>query len=364
MNAREIWMAGLRAVDGYHATKRALRDQTHAPDQIIAIGKAAGSMASAALDHFGPCPALVVTKDGHGTDLPAPARLLETAHPVPDQRSLAAGRALRDVVTGMAQGTRLLVLVSGGASALAEDLVDGYTLDDLSRLNRALLSEGLDITAMNRERRKISRIKGGGLLYAFTGAAVEVLAISDVPGDDLAVIGSGLGAAPASHDFTFAARIIASNTVARAAAETAARRAGLTIIANEDTLHDRLEHLAQKIGARLRNMSSGVLILGGEPTVTLPANPGEGGRNQALALSLAREIAGLDGFDVIVGGTDGSDGPTLAAGGIIDGSTWAPGGEEALARADSGPFLRARGALLETGATGTNVMDLLVAIRA
>lgn len=364
MSLLEIWSAGVRAVDGYHATKRALSGQDTPPDQIIALGKAAGAMARAALDHFGPCPALVVTKDGHGDGLPDAARVMFSAHPVPDQRSLAAGRALSSTVAALPAGSRLLVLVSGGASALAEDLVDGQTLGDLAALNRALLSQGLDITAMNRERRKISRIKGGNLLAAFTGARVDVLAISDVPGDDLAVIGSGVASPPTSHPFAFDARIIGSNAVARAAAEDTARRAGLHIIANEESLHDALDALAPRIGARLRSMPKGALILGGEPTVILPPDPGEGGRNQALALSLAREIAGLDGISVIVGGTDGSDGPTGAAGGIVDGTTWTADGQVALDRANSGPFLRARGALLETGPTGTNVMDLLIAIRA
>jgi hydroxypyruvate reductase len=110
-------------------------------------------------------------------------------------------------------------------------------------------------------------------------------------------------------------------------------------------------------------MAPGALILGGEPTVILPENPGRGGRNQALALALSREIAGLPGLAVVVGGTDGSDGPTDAAGGIVDGATWGPGAEDALARADSGTFLETRGALLVTGPTGTNVMDLLVAVK-
>ena len=111
-------------------------------------------------------------------------------------------------------------------------------------------------------------------------------------------------------------------------------------------------------------MPTGTLILGGEPTIVLPANPGQGGRNQALALELAREIAGVDGLTVVVGGTDGTDGPTQAAGGIVDGSTWADGGQAALDAADSGSFLARRDALLITGPTGTNVMDVLVAVKA
>jgi len=363
--ALAIWQAGVAAVGGYCATEHALQHATQLkPDQIIAVGKAAGAMTRAALDHFGPVPALVVTKDGHGDGLPAHVRLIEAAHPVPDERSLAGGRALRETVSAMPAGSTLLLLVSGGASSLAEDPVSGSTLEDLQALNRHLLGAGLDIGAMNRERRKVSRIKSGGLLSHFNGASVQVLAISDVPGDDLAVIGSGIGSAPGHHDYAYDARIVASNTIARVAASMAAKAQGLRVLTCEEALHDDLEVLAPMIGARIRTMDRGVMIFGGEPTVILPPDPGQGGRNQALALALAREIAGVNGLDVVVGGTDGSDGPTDAAGALVNGATWGLGAAEALAAADSGSYLDSKGALLRTGPTGTNVMDLSVALRA
>jgi glycerate 2-kinase len=367
-DALAIWQAGVAAVGGYSATETALQSLAleqpdQIPDQIIAVGKAAGAMMRAALDHFGGVPALVVTKDGHGDGLPVHARLIEASHPVPDIRSLNAGRALRETVAAMPGGSRLLMLVSGGASSLAEDPVAGKTLEDLQALNQGLLAAGLDITAMNRERRKLSRIKGGGLLGHFGGANVQVLAISDVPGDDLAVIGSGIGSAPDGFEFTFQAQIVASNRIARDAATAKARAMGFDVQVNTEALHDDLDALAQRLGPQIRAMGKGVMVFGGEPTVVLPPNPGRGGRNQALALALAREIAGTKGQSIIVGGTDGSDGPTGAAGAIVDGTTWEPGAGEALKAADSGPYLEAKGALLTTGPTGTNVMDLLVALR-
>jgi glycerate 2-kinase len=371
--ALSIWRAGVAAVGGYTATENALKaGPTRAPDQIIAVGKAAGAMTRAALDFFGVVPALVVTKDGHGGGLGgglgggrAPhVRLIEASHPVPDTRSLTGGLALRETVEGMDQRADLLLLVSGGASSLAEDLVAGKTLEDVQALNRHLLGAGLNIGAMNAERRKLSRIKGGRLLGHFRGRQVEVLAISDVPGDDLAVIGSGIGSASETHGFDFQAQIVASNALAREAATQAARALGVEVLACEEALHDDLEALAREVGARIRAMGKGAMILGGEPTVVLPPNPGRGGRNQALALALAREIAGVEGLTVLVAGTDGSDGPTDAAGAIVDGNTWGPGAAEALAAADSGSYLEDRGALLRTGPTGTNVMDLMVALRA
>lgn len=362
MSARDTalaaWRAGVAAVDGHAATLTALTGP--APDAILAVGKASAAMARAALDAYGPLPCLVVTKDGHGAGLPEAVRLIEAAHPVPDARSLEGGRALRKAIEGMGPGSHLLLLVSGGASALAEDLVPGQTLDTLAALNRRLLGSGLGIGAMNAERRRISRVKGGGLLSGFGGAKVTVLAISDVPQDDIAVIGSGIGSVPDGAGFVHDTRIVASNAIARAAAAAAL---DAPLQGNEEALHDDITALAPRIGARLRAMAAGALILGGEPTVILPETPGRGGRNQALALALAREIAGLQEITVVVGGTDGSDGPTDAAGGIVDGTTWGPGAEDALARADSGTYLATRDALLVTGPTGTNVMDLLVAVK-
>ncbi len=358
----QIWQAGVDAVGGYAATQAALAKVTR-PDQILAVGKAAGAMARAALDRFDRAPCLVVTKDNHGQGLPAHARLIEAAHPVPDARSLTAGRALRDAVAALPAGSHLLLLVSGGASALAEDPVPGHELQDLIALNGRLLAAGLSIDQMNAQRRAVSQIKGGGLLSGFAGAQVTVLAISDVPGDDLGVIGSGIGLAPDRPDMHADCRIIASNAIARQAAAAQARAMGLPVLAQDEALHDDLFDLAARLGPRLRAMDPGVMILGGEPTVVLPDTPGQGGRNQGLALAIAREIAGQPGLTVLVGGTDGTDGPTQAAGGIVSGDTWGIGAESALTAADSGPYLADRGALLITGPTGTNVMDLLVAYR-
>lgn len=366
MNGQEqairVWQAGVDAVDGYAATRNALADFAK-PDRILAVGKPAAAMARAALDHFGPVPSLVVTKDGHGHGLPADVDVIEAAHPVPDARSLQAGRALREAVEAMQPGSHLLLLVSGGASSLAEDLVPGKAIDDLAALNRRLLSEGLDIQAMNAERRKLSRIKGGGLMASFAGGRATVLAISDVPGDAFGVIGSGIGALPSEPEYKATARIIASNAHARAAAARAAEEAGLTVTINAESLHDDYLAVAARIGPQLREMPPGIAVFGGEPTVVLPDTPGRGGRNQALALALAQEISGMGDITVVVGGTDGTDGPTDAAGGIVDGTTWGDGAEDALRNADSGTYLDRQGALLVTGPTGTNVMDLIVAFR-
>jgi hydroxypyruvate reductase len=239
-------------------------------------------------------------------------------------------------------------------------LPDGITLADWQAETQRLVASGADIHAINARRKEVSRIKGGKLLAAFKGARASSLVISDVQGDDLGVVGSGIGAPPPDPGFAFTARMVATNAVARHAAAAAS---DLPVVVNEESLYDDIHSLAPRLGAALRDGPPGLYIYGGEPTTELPDQPGRGGRNQALALLMAREIAGRDDLDVLVAGTDGSDGPTGDAGGYVTGATWGDGAEDALARADSGTYLAARDALVTTGPTGTNVMDLMIAVK-
>lgn len=356
-----LWAAGVKAVRGDVAVKHALKLGSIAqPDHIIAVGKAAGAMAQAACDVWPDAPCLVVTKYGHAAEAPAQSRVIEAAHPVPDGQSLAAGRALQDAVSSCKPGSHLLVLVSGGASALAEVPNDGLTLSDLMDSTNALLASGAPIREMNVHRTANSQIKGGKLLSLFKGARVTTLALSDVEGDALATIGSGIGDAPHAPAFGFTPYIVASNTIARNAV-AAASAAPVTV--NAEKLYGDIADLAPRIAAELRVAPAGLFVLGGEPVVVLPDTPGKGGRNMALALGLAREIAGTTGLRILVAGTDGTDGPTDAAGAIVDGTTWENSAADALARADAYPWLDARGALIKSGPTGTNVADLLIALK-
>ncbi len=328
-----------------------------APDQIIAVGKASSPMAAAALAHFdNKVPTLVVTKHDHLTDLPSHVHTIESAHPVPDQNSLTAGQRLIETVENCAEGSRLLMLVSGGASALAEHPKHPMSLTEIASFNDTLLASGLDIHAMNEQRRAMSALKGGNLLARFKGARVTTLAVSDVEGDDLNVIGSGIGNAPENPAFDFHPHIVASNAVARAAIASAH-----PVATNSETLYGDINDIAAHIAKTAT--TKGLHLFGGEPTTILPPNPGKGGRNQALALTLANHIEGQDDVTILVGGTDGTDGPTTAAGAIVDGTTWGTGAQEALDRADSGTYLDAKDALLVTGPTGTNVMDLVLVLR-
>ena len=360
---RQIWWAGVNAVSGETAVAHSLSAQpVPRPDLILAVGKAAVAMTKPAFARFGPVRTLAITKQGH-SEPDLPFEVIQSAHPVPDAASLVAGARLLTEVQAAPAGCHLLFLVSGGASALVEAPRPGVTLGDIMALNRALLASGKDIAAMNAERTRLSQVKGGGLLDHFHGARVTVLAISDTRGDLIETIGSGIGLCHARTGLIHDTRIVASNSVARAAAATKAQELGLSLRHNAESLYDDVAACADRM-ARDLGVAPGLYLWGGEPTVILPDNPGRGGRNQALALHMAQVIRGQTGISVLVAGTDGSDGPTDAAGGLVDGTTWTGAATDALIRADSGSFLDQRGALLFTGPTGTNVMDLALALRA
>jgi hydroxypyruvate reductase len=362
-----IWNAAVTAVSGYQAVANALSvDDDFHPDLVLAVGKAAAGMCLGALDYLPPCDALVVTKYEHA-DAAILARdrvkVIESAHPIPDQKSLEAGQALLERMRSMPADSRVLMLVSGGASALAESLPEGMSLADLQAITDQMIAGGKTIGQINARRKQTSLIKDGKLVEAFSGTEIRVYAISDVEGDGIETIGSGLGDC---HRATTVAssRIIASNQIARAQAEQKAVELGLTVHLNEESLYGDVFELAPLIGRQLQGAEPGVYIWGGEPTVMLPDNPGRGGRNQSLALALAESIAGQENISLLVAGTDGTDGPTTAAGGLVDGETWIDpdAARLALQNADAGSYLEQHENLFVTGPTNTNVMDLIIAI--
>jgi hydroxypyruvate reductase len=263
----------------------------------------------------------------------------------------------------MTADCRLLMLVSGGASALAEALPANMSLEDLQRKTDEMIASGKTIGEINAWRKENSLIKDGKLIEAFHGAEVRVYAISDVEGDGIDTIGSGLGDCHRANTLA-SSKIVASNSIARAEAERRALELGLELRVNEETLYGDVMELAERIGQTLQSAEPGVYLWGGEPTVVLPKKPGVGGRNQSLALAVSEHLAGLDHISLLVAGTDGTDGPTTAAGGLVDGSTWgaARSARAALKRADAGTYLDKQGALFVTGPTNTNVMDLAIAI--
>jgi len=338
---------------------------------VLAVGKAASRMALGAGDALGArqARALVITKAGHIDDelrARTAVTLVESAHPVPDARSLAAGALLMQWVDTLGPGEVPLLLVSGGASSLVEVLHEHVTLDDLAALNRRLLAAGLAIGAMNARRRALSRIKGGALVARLQGRAGCALLLSDVPGDDPAVIGSGL-AGPSPGD-RLQRLVIGGIDAAVAGAAGAARAAGLQARCGEARFDGDAVELGAHFARQLATRSADVFVWGGESTVRLPPAAGRGGRNQHLALAAARALQGQRELMLLAAGTDGSDGPTDDAGAIVDGGSWLRIGDagldpdECLARADAGAALEAAGDLLHTGPTGTNVGDLVIGL--
>ena len=362
----QLFDAAVSAVSGRQAVTEAIaEDSAFSPSLIIAVGKAAVGMALGALDEWPDCAALVITKYGHVSDefdAFQNVKVIEAAHPVPDENSLSAGNLLIDSIEALSTDSHVLFLVSGGASALAEALPPDVSLSALKAMTDEMLATGKTINQINTRRKASSLIKGGKLIERFPGRQIRVYAISDVEGDSIVVIGSGLGDTNRWPD-KGTSRIIASNKIARQAAASKAQQLGLTVMENSETLYGDVFELADRLGPFIANSLPGVYLFGGEPIVTLPEYPGRGGRNQSLALALSAHIAGRDEISVLVAGTDGTDGPTSAAGGLIDGTTWSEtSASDALRRADAGTYLEQCNGLFSTGPTHTNVMDLLIVI--
>jgi len=396
----EIFQAGVARVEGRNAVRLALR-RMQGEVSLVAIGKAAGSMAQGALQVLGESvvDGLVISKPGHLDESSLKAaglRCLYGGHPLPDDSSLLAGEALVDFVQQLPADRQLLFLISGGTSGLVEQLREGVDLSALRRVNQWLLGSGLPIGAINRVRKSLSRIKGGGLIPLLQGRPARVLLISDVPGDDPSVIGSGLLVAEPDPLTNLAElklpewlwpllpsqprpelpspdnvrlEIVASLADARQAAAERARELGYPVQVQGAPVVGDAEVVGRRLGYELIDSWPGIYIWGGEPTVRLPAEPGRGGRNQHLALCVAEQIAGNRSVCFLAAGTDGGDGPGEDAGALVDGGTVSRGSRVAgdvracLARADSGRFLQASGDLVRTGPTGTNVMDLMIGIK-
>ncbi len=365
-----LYHAAIDAVDGRFRVQQWCQQQPdYRPQYVIAIGKAAAAMLQGALDSCTTIEsALLITLAGN-----VPRKLLRdkrvecvfSAHPIPDENSLQAGDALLRFIRRTPPDARLLFLISGGSSALVEVLREGVSLAQLQQLNQHLLASGQPIDQMNAERARLSRIKGGGLL-AFTGErACTQLLISDVRGNDAAVIGSGLLSAP---DCGVATHIIATLDHALDAARDAAQQFGIEVLRHPDFIAGEATAQGVALAQRLLALPAGVHLFGGETTVTLPDKPGIGGRNQTLALAMAPVLEGHD-ICVMCAGSDGIDGNTPCAGAVVTGDTAARARqmgfdiEQELARANAGAVLMATGDLFKPGPTQTNVMDFVFAYR-
>jgi len=329
---------------------------------VIGAGKAAAAMA-AALEAAWPdvdLEGVVVTRYGHG----APTRrirVMEAAHPVPDAASVAGARAVLAAVAGLTAEDQVIALISGGASALLALPAPGLTLEDKQLVAKALLASGAPIATMNRVRKALSGVKGGRLAAACAPARLVTLAISDVPGDDPAVIGSGPTWVEGA-DY----RMIATPGMALAAAAEFCVANGLPARILGDAIEGEAAEIGREMAAlALRETGPVMLLSGGETTVTIGGEkPGRGGRNTEFLLSLAIGLDGAKTIYAIAGDSDGIDGTEDAAGAVIGPDTLARAREAGmdpvamLKTHDSYSFFAALGDLVITGPTMTNVNDI------
>jgi len=427
--ASRILLAGLEAADPRRVVEAQLRLRgsrlrvagvEHPLDRgrlvLLAAGKAASRMARAAEDLLGNRLAESLAVDTSASTPLQRTRLLLAGHPVPDERGLAAAGEVEGLARRLEADDLLLVLLSGGASALLPAPVAGVSLADKAAVTSLLLRAGATIHELNTVRKHLSRLKGGGLARAAAPARVVTLALSDVIGDDVSTIASGPTApdpttyadalavlrrrgvlesappaarrrleagargeapeTPKPGDALFrrvTTRVAGSNRLSLEAAAGAARRLGLRPLVLTSRIEGEAREAARVLVAILRECAEeerpvpppACLLAGGETTVTVRGS-GHGGRNQELVVAAAEPLAGFPRHAVVASlATDGIDGRSEAAGGVVDEDTadraralgLAPAAAF-LAESDSRGFLAPLGDLILTGPTGTNVMDL------
>ncbi|MGE5235626.1 MAG: glycerate kinase type-2 family protein [Acidobacteriota bacterium] len=423
-----VLAAALTAVEPGAAVRAALRrvgDELHVRGDVIDLGgirrvlvvgggKAGASMAAALEEILGDRldGGVVVVKYGYL----APTRLVkvrEAGHPLPDASGVEATRAMLEMASGLSDRDLVFCVISGGGSALMTLPVEGVSLGDLTTLTGLLLASGATINEINTVRACLDRVKGGGLARLLRPARVVSLILSDVVGNALDVIASGptvarsasaadawrvleryglLPRAPASVVAELGAQqgcggspvhpehgplrvdnvLVGSNAIAAEAAVAKAQELGFHGLLLSTFVEGEAREIARfHVGIARELLATGrpiarpaCVVVGGESTVTLGEAHGQGGRNQEMALSAALGIEGLDNVIIACLATDGSDGPTDAAGALADGTTvaraWAAGLDPVrhLAGHDAYPLFARLGDLLVTGPTNTNVNDL------
>ena len=402
-----LFEAAVAAADPSVTLRDHLPERPKGRTVVVGAGKGSAQMA-AALEALweGALEGVVVTRYGYA----APCRrieVLEASHPVPDEAGLRASARLTQAVSGLTSDDLVIALISGGGSALLPAPAGSLTLADEIAVNEALLASGAPISAMNAVRKHVSAIKGGRLAAAAHPARVVSLVVSDIPGDDPALVASGptvpdattreealkiveaygiglptavtahlaspAAEAPRPDDPRFAnqaVHLIASAGVSLEAAAATARSNGVEAVILSDSIEGEARvvgavhaAIAREVARRDRPFARPVVILsGGETTVTVRAK-GKGGRNSEFLLALAFGIEGLEGIDALAADTDGIDGSEDNAGAFADGGTIArmrAAGVDpraALAGNDAWSAFSAVGGLFVPGPTGTNVND-------
>jgi glycerate 2-kinase len=380
---------------------------------VIAAGKAAAAMAQQAELQLGTIitDGICITKYGHGLPLQK-IKLLEAAHPVPDSSSMVAAQQVLQLTNGLTQHDILLVLISGGASSLITDVPEGCTLEEVQATYDLLIKSGVSIHTMNAVRKHLSKIKGGQLAKAAQPAKVFSLILSDVVGDELDTIASGPTVPDSSnfeevhelllhynlwnsipksiqHYFTKGlqkqiadtpkpgeaffentfTQIIGSNHIALHAAKEKALQLGYEAFIYQENVTDSAAAFAKSFVQQCSSYQGNLpvcIIAGGETTVQVTGN-GKGGRNQHLVLcalhELSKQPATKHEITILSGGTDGTDGPTDAAGAVADSALLSAANmspTKYIENCDAYHFFEQTGGLIKTGPTQTNVMDIML----
>lgn len=407
-NATEIVNQVINYVLPDNAVKRVLKEiRLDENVVIVAIGKAAWRMAKSAKDFLGErvTKGIVITKYGHSEGKIEGLEIYEAGHPIPDENTIIATQRVLQMVSELCKKDTVLFLVSGGGSALFEKPKGKITLGQLQNLTDQLLKSGASIVEINTVRKHLSSVKGGRFAQSVYPARIVSLVLSDVLGDRLDSIASG-PAWPDSSTSEDALKIIekykidVDDSILRELSEETPKRLENVesyLIGSVKVACERAYQLASQFGYNALIVTTtlsceareagkfissivkeivendrpisrpAALILGGE-TVVHVTGSGKGGRNQELALSSAVEIAGMSDVVICSVGTDGTDGPTDAAGGIVDGTTCARmkalgiDPVKMLLNNDSYNALKAVGDLVITGPTGTNVNDLIITL--
>lgn len=361
-----LYQSAIKRVEGSNAVYAYLKQQEFDFNgRLVAIGKAACSMAQGAYRALGQQikEALVITKQGYGE--PGPWHLIESCHPIPGEASLQAGQALLDFINQAAPSESFLFLISGGSSSLVEVLKPGWNLQQIITLNQNYLSQSMRIESINEARMRYSLIKGGGLCQFLGQRKVYQLLISDIPSGQSQFIGSGL---LAKEGYCAKSHVVASIDDALDLMQTKATNQGYITYRHPKLLVEDIHKALHTIDDIVTRGHQGLFLFGGEVTLKLPDNPGQGGRNQHLALLLAKAWQHTP-YHALIIGSDGSDGPSPAAGALIDGQTVRRGSaqgldiESCIRHANSHSFLSASGDLIDSGVTGTNVMDFYMVLK-
>ena len=405
---QRLHRAMLAAADPMNVVPPALPQPPKGRTVVVALGKAAAAMALAVEAHWpvdAPLTGVAVVPQGSMLPL-ARLRCLEASHPVPDERSTRAASALLEAVKGLTPDDLVLALISGGGSALGALPAAGVSLEEKQAITRQLLRSGAPISAMNVVRKHLSAIKGGRLALAAAPAPVVTLVISDIPGDDPALVASGPSvpdestcadalalldryevqisaglrqqlmqgalesAKPRQLPHAAAPVIVASAAQGLRAAQAEARQAGWQAHILSDAIEGEARDIAAMHAAIARHIARAgqpfappcILLSGGEATVTVRGQ-GKGGRNTEFALALLQALQGEPGIWGGSVGTDGLDGSSGGAGAWIAPSTWQAAQRQGLSaqdhldRSDSGSFFERLGLLEHTGPTHTNIND-------